>query len=163
MPTSKTCRIACALFVGLLLAAPGLRAGRVERKAAAIRFARFKVEDASPHEVFDLLRQQARKRDPRGVGINIVYRLSPWGKRIFETPSVNLALTNVTFAEIVDCLHVMTGLKYRYNRYCLMIFDARSGSDRMVTKIYDLNAGVLDSTRTRDEADDIGDDDDNRD
>jgi len=144
-----------ALVVAPVLAGTSGWTRSVEAKAEAIRFDRIEMEDATPKEIFDYLREQAKERDPEGIGINVIYRLSPRGKQFFEQATLTLTLKNVSFAEVVDCVRLMTGLQVRYARYGLMISDAGAAGRTMQTKIYHLKAGVLDTTHTRDEPDPI--------
>ncbi len=157
---------ALRLAVSLLALAASLgAAGTMERRAKRILIHAIDVEDASPKEVFQFLQEQSKKADPDGVGVNMLFRFSPAGLKTFTGNTITLKMNNVPLSELVRYVCLATGLLYSYDDHALMVFD-RTAPQAMDTRVYNLNAGILDSTRTRHKAKHIegmGDDEDDDD
>jgi hypothetical protein len=134
--------------------AAGLHAASVESRAAKIMIRAVDVEDVSPRDVFDFLREQSRLADPEGKGINMLFRFSPAGLKTFTQGTITLKMNHVPLSEIVRYVCIATGLLYSYDRYTLMVFD-QAAPQSMETKVYHLKAGVLESRRTRDRPDEL--------
>ncbi|MBN2449919.1 MAG: hypothetical protein JXR77_06000 [Lentisphaeria bacterium] len=135
--------LGCIGMCGVVCCAP------LEQRARAIVIPVIEMEDASPREILEYIRLQARERDPEGLGINMLFRFSPAGRRIYEESTFTLQLRNVPFSEVVHYLHLLTGLKYRYDPYALILFDTAGAGEKMDTRVYNINAGVLHTRRTR--------------
>ncbi len=136
----------------LLVFAAGLvGAGTVERRAAKILIRAIDVEDTSPREVFEFLKEQSKAADPEGKGLNMLFRLTPAGRRIFEEGSVTLKLNNIPLSAVVQYLCQATGLLYSYDENTLMVYDSKTAQP-MQTRVYHLGVGVVDSPRTRPKA-----------
>jgi len=138
----------CLVWVLLSLAGSLASAATVERRAARIMIHAVDVEEVSPKEVFQLLQDQAKKADPDGRGINMLFRFSPAGQKIFSDSKLTLKMNNVPLTELVRYVCLVSGLRYSYDQNALMVFDSVAPQS-MDTRVYNLNAGILDSTRTR--------------
>jgi hypothetical protein len=127
-------------------------AGTVESRAARILIRTIDVEDTSPREVFEFLKEQAKAADPEGKGQNMLFRFTPAGQRIFEESTVTLKLNNVPLNAVVRYVCLASGLLYSYDENALMVFDSKAAQPRMETRVYHMGAGVVDSPRTRQKA-----------
>jgi hypothetical protein len=126
-------------------------AGTVEGRAARILIRTIDFEDAAPQEVFEFLKEQSKAADPEGKGLNMLFRLTPAGRRIFEQGSVTLKLNNVPLNAVVRYLCQATGLYCSYDENALMVSDSKTAPP-MVTRVYHLGVGVVDTPRTRPKA-----------
>jgi hypothetical protein len=136
----------------LLIFCAGLAAaGTVESRADKIMIRALDVEDTSPREVFEFLKEQAKVADPEGKGINMLFRFTPKGQRIFDEGTITLKLNDVPLSAVVRYVCLATGLLYSYDANALMVFDSKTAQP-METRIYHLGVGVVDSPRTRQKA-----------
>jgi len=138
--------------MAVLWAVVAARAATLESRAAKIMVRAIDVEEVSPKEVFEFLREQSKAADPEGKGINMLFRFGPAGLKAFTEGTVTLKMNNVPLSELVRYVCIASGLLYNYDAYTLMVYDA-STPQSMETKIYRLNAGVLEGKRTRDKPD----------
>lgn len=144
-------RNALALLLGLCAGLAG--AATVEGRASQIRIRSIDVEEASPREVFEFLREQSKAADPEGKGLNFIYRFTPAGRKIFDGGAVTVKLNDVPLSAVVHDVCLATGLLYSYDENALLVFDAATPQQQpMVTKVYRVGAGVVDSPRTRPKA-----------
>ncbi len=140
------------LLMAILAAAAAAtlaRAASVEAQAERTIIRTLDFEDASPREIFEFLREQSRTADPDGKGINMLFRLSPAGLKVFAQPCLTLKMHNVPLSAVVNYVCLATGLLHSYDANALMVYDRASGQP-METRAYGIRAGVLDSSRTRD-------------
>ena len=136
----------------LLVFCAGLAAaGTVESRAAKILIRTVDVEDASPREVFEFLKEQSKTADPEEKGLNMLFRFTPAGLKIFNEGTVTLKLNNVPLNAVVRYLCLATGLLHSYDENALMVFDSKTAAP-LETRIYRLGVGVVDSPRTRPKA-----------
>lgn len=145
MKTQGVLVLLLALCAGLAVA------GTVESRAAKIIVRAIDVEDTSPREVFEFLKEQSVAADPEGKGLNMLFRFTPAGQKIFDEGSVTLKLNDVPLNAVVRYVCLATGLLYSYDGNALMVFDSKAPQP-METRVYRVGVGVVDSPRTRQKA-----------
>ncbi|MBR7103813.1 MAG: hypothetical protein IKC65_02620 [Lentisphaeria bacterium] len=85
-------------------------------KLRNIRFARFHFDDADLEAVFSYIETRSKDGDPekdeRYKGVKVSRTLN---SDFLEKNRVTLSLDNVSLASVLDCLSLLTGLKYTVN------------------------------------------------
>jgi hypothetical protein len=137
-------------------------AATVDVRAARIRIRSLDLEDTSPRAAFEFLRQKAKEADPDGIGLNMIFRITPQARKAFNEGSITLQLTDVPLTAAVRYLCLVSGLQYTYDENALLVFDAGSAAPAapaMQTRTYPIAPGLVDSPRTRARASSIERDD----
>ncbi len=138
-------------FSCLLALVLGLAAARAETAALARKIVvpEFTVEQATPVEVFQRLRDLAKEFDPARQGVNFVFRMTPEGHAIMRQPLVTMELRNIPLDKLVEYTCLAAGLHYRFAGEAVIIADQPLSEGEMKTRVFQVAPGVVDPPRTR--------------
>ena len=78
--------------------------GGAMKKAAAIVIPKLELQEATPAQAVDFLREKSRTLDPDGKGVNLVLKPGPG-----EAPKITLSLANVPLSEALRYIAALAG------------------------------------------------------
>lgn len=128
---------------------PLAQGNEMEERTKTIIVKEITFDEASPAEAFKLIRQKAKASDPKGTGVNFIYRLKK-KKAAFHRHTLTADLRNVSVYDLVRHVCIATGLDYLMEQHAILIVDGQANA--MQTRTVDLSAGVIDANRTRSKA-----------
>jgi len=136
-----------ACFPVLLLGCAA-RAASAIQKVDRIVVPHFEVENAGIRQTVKYLRILSRRLDPEGEGINFMLKLDP---RITDDKRtrITLAMDNIPLRDLIRYICMAAGLQYKIEDHAVIIADQSLPLEKMETRFYPVEAGVLDTFRTR--------------
>ena len=138
-----------AVICSFLLFAAPLSAGEIQRKMRAIVIPKVELTDVPVAEVIKFLRRASKRFDPDRRGINLFVRLNPAHAAAIKQSQVTLSFVNLPLEEVIRYFCMAAGLHYRVEEKAVVIADRSIALDRMQTRFYRLQPGVVDAARTR--------------
>ena len=145
----KLYAIATILFALLAITASSVLAGSTAEKLRSIVIPAVTLEDASIQAVVEFLREESRKLDPDHEGVNFLLHPSLAAKQTTARGGITLNFGRMPLGEVVRYVCLAAGLEYKIDDNAVIIADRGVPLDRMETRFYSVNAGVLDTTPTR--------------
>lgn len=139
----------CSITLGFICLCLCGYGDSMERKATRIVVPELDVEDMAVGEVVKWLRRESKRLDPEHVGVNFFLKLDPRHANEITQREVTLSFRRLSIEEIVRYLCMATGLQYRLEANAVVIADTSVALDKMETRFYHLEPGVLDSKKTR--------------
>ncbi len=123
-------------------------AGKTPEKARRLVLPRLKFEDATVQQVVQFLRQQSKRLDPEGEGVNFMLELD---QRVSAAarPKITLDFRNLPLSEAIRYVCMAGGLQYKIEDYAVIIADRSIPLKKMETRFYPVEPGVIGSFRTR--------------
>ncbi|MBR1951194.1 MAG: hypothetical protein IKA32_01365 [Lentisphaeria bacterium] len=113
--------------------------GASSEKLKNIRFAGFHFDDADLAAVLTYIQDRSKEGDPekdeRYKGVTVGHMLTP---DLVEKTRVTLSLDNVSLATVLECLSLVTGLKYEVStRNGLTSVNFAPQANEMITHVWD--------------------------
>ncbi len=127
--------VAAAVLLGAGNAAARTEAERLR----GIRLGEIDVRDAHIGDTLDLLRESAEAADPRGAGVNLVYRGPPTDR----VPRITLRLRNVSLYDALRYVTETAGLRFRIDERAVVITSADAPGGPLVTRFYPVTPAIL--------------------
>jgi len=124
-------------------------AGSATEKVRSIVIPAVTLEDASVQAVVEFLREESRKQDPDHGGVNFLLHPSLAANQTASHRGITLSFSRMPLGELVRYVCLAAGLQYKIDDNAVIIADRGAPLDRMETRFYSVNAGVLDSMPTR--------------
>lgn len=144
------------VFLLALLFGWGLVRAGTATLARRIVVPEFKVEEGTPSEVFQRIRELARAHDPARQGLNVVFRLTPGGQAILREPGLTMELRDIPLDKLVEYICMASGLHYRFAEEALIVADRPLPEGAMRTRVFKVAPGVVDTPRSRPRPEGIG-------
>ena len=140
--------VAVVVLAGLLSPSRAT-AATIDQKLETIVFAEIAFEKAEMKGVLAYLRQEAKRRDPEGKGVNFLLKLDQRPDAAWRTKEITLELTNIPLGAVLRYVCMAAGLHCKTDDRVVMIGDHTMPPGKMGTRSYNLRPGMLRQMRTR--------------
>jgi len=91
----------------------------LQNKLESLKFETITFEDTEIETVITYLKNESKKIDPDGEGVNFVVKVSPQVKK--DDIKVNLSLLNISMSDVLRYVCQTTGLQYRIQDNTVLI------------------------------------------